>query len=87
MVQMALDRARSYATAGADGLFVPGLVEEALIGRLVEASPLPVNIMVEADTPPLSRLAGLGVARVSHGPRPYVAMMKFLGDVARAALS
>ncbi len=87
MVQMALDRAKSYATGGADGLFVPGLVEEALIGRLVEASPLPVNIMVEADTPSLSRLAGLGVARVSHGPRPYLAAMKFLADAARAALS
>lgn len=87
MVQAALDRATSYAAAGADGLFVPGLVDETLIGQLVAASPLPVNIMVEADTPSLSQLAGLGVARVSHGPRPYAAMMKFLGEAARAALS
>jgi 2-methylisocitrate lyase-like PEP mutase family enzyme len=87
MVHAALGRARIFAEAGADGLFVPGVVDEALIGHLVEASPLPVNIMVEANTPSLSRLAELGVARVSHGPGPYLAMMKVLGDAARAALS
>jgi len=87
MVEAALERARAYAAASADGLFVPGIVEETLIGRLVEASPLPVNIMVEADTPSLARLAGLGVARVSHGARPYLAMMKLLGEAARAAMS
>ena len=87
MLQAALDRGRAYAKAGADGLFVPGVVDETLIGRLAEASPLPLNIMVEANTPSLARLAELKVARVSHGPRPYLAMMKALAEAARAALS
>jgi methylisocitrate lyase len=87
MVRVALDRGKTFAKAGADGLFVPGVVDETLIGRLVEASPLPVNIMVETNTPALSRLAELGVARVSHGPRPYLAMMKTLGDATRVALT
>ena len=87
MVRAALDRANIYAKAGADGLFAPGMVDETLIGGLVEASPLPVNIMVETNTPSLLRLAELGVARVSHGPGPYLAMMKVLGYAARAALS
>jgi 2-methylisocitrate lyase-like PEP mutase family enzyme len=87
MVHAALDRSKVFAEAGADGLFVPGVVDETLIGRLVEGSPLPVNIMVEANTPVVSRLAELGVARVSHGPRPYLAMMKVLGEAAHAALS
>jgi methylisocitrate lyase len=87
MVGAALARARTFAKAGADGLFVPGVIDETLIGRLAEGSPLPVNIMVEAGTPSLSRLAELGVARVSHGPGPYLAMMKLLGEAARAALS
>jgi methylisocitrate lyase len=85
MVEAVLDRARTYAAAGADGLFAPGLVDETLIGRLAASSPLPLNIMVEANTPSLTRLAELGVARVSHGARPYLAMMKLLGDAARAA--
>ena len=87
MVRATLDRAQIFAKAGADGLFVPGVVDETLIARLVEASPLPVNIMVEANTPSVSRLAELGVARVSHGPGPYLAMMKVLDEIARAALS
>src|SRR5262245_8996933 len=75
MVRAALERVEIFAKAGADGLFFPGLADETLIGRLVAASPLPVNIMVEANTPSLSRLAELDVARVSHGPGPYLAMM------------
>lgn len=85
MVRAALERGKEFAKAGADGLFAPGLVDEALIGELALSSPLPLNIMVEANTPSRARLAGLGVARVSHGPRPYLAMMKTLGEAARAA--
>jgi 2-methylisocitrate lyase-like PEP mutase family enzyme len=85
-VRAALDRARAYARAGADGLFVPGVTDEALIARLVDRSPLPLNVMVQQATPPLSRLSELGVARVSHGPEPYLAMVKMLSEAARAAL-
>jgi len=53
----AIDRARAYAEAGADGL-----------SRLAEASPLPLNIMVGDATPPVRALAEDGVARVSRGP-------------------
>jgi 2-methylisocitrate lyase-like PEP mutase family enzyme len=85
MVAEALERARLYADAGADGLFVPGLIDAKLMARVVEASPLPVNIMVSGGTPPLRVLAKAGVARVSHGPRPYLLAMKALEDAARAA--
>jgi 2-methylisocitrate lyase-like PEP mutase family enzyme len=85
MVTEALERARAYAEAGADGLFAPGLVDITLIARLAEASPLPLNIMVGDATPPLSALAGHGVARVSHGPGPYLLAMKSLEERARAA--
>jgi 2-methylisocitrate lyase-like PEP mutase family enzyme len=85
MVVEALERARAYAEAGADGLFAPGLTDISLIARLAEVSPLPVNIMVGDTTPPLSVLAEHGVARVSHGPRPYIMAMKALEEAARAA--
>jgi 2-methylisocitrate lyase-like PEP mutase family enzyme len=86
MARAALDRGEIYADAGADGLFVPGVVDETLIGHLVAGSRLPVNIMVEANTPSLARLGELGVARVSHGAEPYLAMMKQLTEAARVAL-
>jgi 2-methylisocitrate lyase-like PEP mutase family enzyme len=86
VVRAALDRGQAYARAGADGLFIPGVVDPALIERLVAGSPLPVNVMVQQGMPPLARLSELGVARVSHGPRPYLAMMKMLSEAAGAAL-
>ncbi|MES2130485.1 MAG: isocitrate lyase/phosphoenolpyruvate mutase family protein [Pseudomonadota bacterium] len=85
-LELAIARAHAYAEAGASGIFVPGLADEGLIAQLVKASPLPVNIMVGANTPPLPRLAALGVARVSHGPGPYLLAMKALEAAARAAL-
>jgi methylisocitrate lyase len=85
MVADAIDRARAYAEAGADGLFAPGLSDIVLIAQLVERSPLPLNIMVDDATPPLRALAERGVARVSHGPRPYLAAMKAIKEAARAA--
>jgi methylisocitrate lyase len=85
MVDEAIERARAYAEAGADGVFAPGLAHITLIARLAEASPLPLNIMVGDATPPLRALAERGVARVSHGPRPYLMAMKALEEAARAA--
>jgi methylisocitrate lyase len=85
MVVQAIERAHAYADAGADGLFAPGLINIGLIAGLAKESPLPLNIMVEDATPPISILADHGVARLSHGPRPYVMAMKTLEEAARAA--
>lgn len=78
-----LTRARAYAAAGADGLFVPGLRAPALIRALTAASPLPVNIMRVAETPTLAELAEYGVARISHGPYPYLQAMKALAALVK----
>lgn len=85
MVDEALARARAYADAGADGLFAPGLSDPGLIALLASASPIPVNIMVDDATPALAALAEAGVARVSHGPRPYLRAMAALAAGAQAA--
>jgi 2-methylisocitrate lyase-like PEP mutase family enzyme len=85
MVAEAIDRAHAYARVGADGLFAPGLTNIILIARLAKVSPLPLNIMVDDATPALPALAEHGVARVSHGPRPYLIAMKALEEAARAA--
>jgi 2-methylisocitrate lyase-like PEP mutase family enzyme len=85
MLVEAIARAHAYAEAGADGLFAPGLANIALIARLAKASPLPLNIMIGDATPPLPALAENGVARVSYGPRPYLAAMKSVEDGTRGA--
>jgi 2-methylisocitrate lyase-like PEP mutase family enzyme len=83
----ALDRAKAYAAAGASGFFIPGLKDEALIGRIVEDSPLPVNVMVTDGVPPNERLAAIGVARISYGPIPHIETMQTLQKVATSILS
>jgi 2-methylisocitrate lyase-like PEP mutase family enzyme len=82
-----LDRAKAYAAAGASGFFVPGLVNDALIGRVAEAVTLPVNVMVMDGVPSNGRLSELGVARISYGPIPYVRAMIGLRQEATAPLN
>lgn len=84
LVSAALDRAHAYAEAGASGLFVPGLARLDLIEKLCVKSPLPVNHMAVPGGPARAALASAGIARISHGPFPYRAVMKQLEEAARA---
>ena len=86
-VDEALDRAKAYAIAGASGFFIPGLQDDALIGRICECVTLPVNVMVMDGVPSNKRLAGLGVARISYGPIPYVETMDALQKAAAGVTS
>lgn len=83
----AIARAKVYAEAGGDGFFAPGLAEAGRIEKLCAASPLPVNIMFLPHAPAPQRMAELGVARISYGPRPYRQMMEALKEAGRHALA
>lgn len=87
LLDSALERANAYAAAGADGLFVPGLLREDLLERICRESPLPVNVMILPPAPAPQRLAELGVARISYGPGPYAQAMGALRDAAAQALT
>lgn len=66
----AMERLVSYAEAGADCLFAPGVREPDEIAALVKAvSPKPVNVIVSSPSSALSvrRLEDLGVRRISVG--------------------
>ncbi|RJL22709.1 isocitrate lyase/PEP mutase family protein [Bailinhaonella thermotolerans] len=60
-------RARAYLDAGADGIFVPGLIDLDAIAVLVAETAAPVNVMVWPGAPDVAALAGAGVARISLG--------------------
>jgi 2-methylisocitrate lyase-like PEP mutase family enzyme len=77
-------RAKVYANAGADGIFVPGLTDLALIEKFVQLTPLPVNIMVTKGVPEIPDLARVGVRRVSLGPWPMMAAMRAIERAAAA---
>ncbi|MDP3173377.1 MAG: isocitrate lyase/phosphoenolpyruvate mutase family protein [Phenylobacterium sp.] len=67
----ALRRARLYADAGAAGIFVPGPVDETLIGALAAGIDLPTNVMGRPGAPTAARLQALGVRRVSSATAPF----------------
>ncbi len=72
-----VERAARYVEAGADCVFVPGVVEEDTIRRLADAIPGPLNVVAGlANAIDAPTLFSLGVKRVSLG-----------GSLARAALS
>ena len=62
-----LARAASYADAGADSLFVPGLLDLATLTTLTSRTALPVNVMAGPGAPAVSELEAAGVRRVSLG--------------------
>jgi 2-methylisocitrate lyase-like PEP mutase family enzyme len=57
-----------------------------MLGRLCAASPIPVNFMTYPGCPSNAEVGATGVARISHGPFPYMALMGQLEEAARAAL-
>ncbi|MGH3240701.1 MAG: isocitrate lyase/PEP mutase family protein [Spirillospora sp.] len=62
-----LRRARAYAEAGADGIFVPGIVDDADIRAVLDVADVPLNVLLMPGKTEYERLARLGVHRVSTG--------------------
>jgi 2-methylisocitrate lyase-like PEP mutase family enzyme len=78
-----LARAKRYAAAGADGLFVPGLSETSAIRAVTSAVGLPLNLLVLPKLPPVAELRECGVRRLSAGSGVFAAAF---GAARRAAL-
>ena len=82
-----LRRAKLYAEAGASGIFVPGPIDETLIGQLAGGISLPLNIMGRPGAPKAARLAGLGVRRLSAATGPFRAAYGVLNRTVAAFLA
>ena len=87
LADQAIERGRAYADAGANGFFIPGLADLSLVERITKAVDLPVNAMHLPGGPSRAEWASAGIARVSHGPFPFMAMQKWLTGQAKAALA
>lgn len=90
-----LQRAARYRAAGADGIFVPGVVDAPTITALVATVQLPLNVLARAGLPAAPALAALGVRRLSAGSglasaaygRTAALTQAFLRDGVAAALA
>jgi 2-methylisocitrate lyase-like PEP mutase family enzyme len=74
----------AYRDAGAEVVYAPGLVAEADIARVVTEVGGPVNVLALPGTPPIERLAELGVRRISTGGALHHVASKALTTAASA---
>lgn len=77
-----VERLRAFAGAGADGMFVPGVMDADTIGKLAAAAPRPLNVLAGPKTPDAATLQSLGVRRVSVGSGPMRRTLGVLRDIA-----
>ena len=87
LADQAIERGQAYASAGANGFFIPGLADLLLVDRITNAVSAPVNAMHLPNGPSRAEWASACIARVSHGPFPYMAMQEWLTGEAEAALA
>lgn len=83
-----IHRLVSYAQAGADCLYAPGLRRESDILAVVNAvAPKPVNVLMSSDFTTVAALAELGVRRVSVGGAlaraAWTGFLQAAGEIAR----
>ncbi len=86
LLPLAVQRGMAYKEAGADGLFIPGLKDPEMIKALCQAVALPVNIMTDIDVTAddFQALCRAGVARISVGPSPFLAMQDHMRQTAQS---
>jgi len=63
----AIHRGNAYAEAGADCIFYLNLHAAEVIGRVAKEVKAPISILAGPQSPSVSELQDLGVARVSYG--------------------
>ncbi len=77
------ERLAAYLEAGADGIFVPGIADEATITDIARTfRKKPLNILAGPATPPVADLERFGASRVSVGSWPMQRTMAVLRDIA-----
>jgi 2-methylisocitrate lyase-like PEP mutase family enzyme len=67
LVEESIARGKLYAGAGADGLFLPGIMQAEHIRSIVDGVALPLNAMAWPGLADASELGKLGVRRLSAG--------------------
>jgi 2-methylisocitrate lyase-like PEP mutase family enzyme len=82
-VKMTVERGRAYLQAGADLVFIPALMEPAVVRRVADAIGGPISLMVLPGAPPAEALFAAGACRVSLGHTAMMAMLGMLRDLAR----
>ena len=71
-----IKRVKLYEASGADGIFVPCIVDIKDIKEVLKSTTLPVNIMTMPDLLSFDTLQQAGIKRISQGPFIYNSLME-----------
>jgi 2-methylisocitrate lyase-like PEP mutase family enzyme len=82
-VSMTIERGRAYLAAGADLVFVPMLVDPAVVRLVADGLGGPLSLMAMPGAPAADTLFAAGASRVSLGHTAMLAMLGALRDLAR----
>jgi 2-methylisocitrate lyase-like PEP mutase family enzyme len=84
----AIERGRAFLDAGASCVFVPGRLDAATVGALVEGiGERKVSVIWVPGSLPQQDLAALGVARISFGPWSQRIALTALANAGTALLA
>jgi 2-methylisocitrate lyase-like PEP mutase family enzyme len=81
-LERTLERLDAFADAGADGVFVPGVMDAVTIGKLAIGTRRPLNVLAGPKSPDAASLQALGVRRISVGSGPMRRTLGVLREVA-----
>jgi 2-methylisocitrate lyase-like PEP mutase family enzyme len=76
-------RAKRYKDAGADGLFVPGIQDPAMIQQITSSTPLPVNIVGTPGLTSAKTMGEYGIKRISMAVFMYRSAYAHLEKIAK----
>ncbi len=80
----AIDRCNRYVDAGADGVFVPGLMNGSDIAEIAKEVAVPVNIYALPGVPSPAMLLQMGARRISLGCGPQQSALAHVRSLARS---
>lgn len=86
-LETTIKRAKLYQEAGADGLFVTGVSDIAIIKEIVASTTLPLNIVGTAKLPSIEALSEAGVRRISMAVFLYNATYNQLGNFLKEVIT
>lgn len=80
---IAVERGNAYLAAGADVIFVPGLVDPEMVRRVAAGINGPISLLAGPGSPPAGDLFAAGAHRISVGPH---LMLSTLGHLRRVVM-
>ncbi|RFZ84495.1 isocitrate lyase/phosphoenolpyruvate mutase family protein [Mucilaginibacter terrenus] len=86
-LQTVINRAKTYHSEGANGLFVTGVTDAAIIKEITAAVQLPVNVVGNANLSSVKLMADAGVKRISMAVHAYRATYNNLEQLTKSVVA